>query len=440
MTANQLRAVISGPEGLKLDFKREYKLSPDPPSGTEAKLWKTFVKGQWEELMRDLLSLANGNIGTCRQPGRLIIGVDDVVGPNGSRLLFDTSKLHLTVAQILERLNCTCSPPLCDIQIERIPIDDKVITVITIPPTPYMHETTRQLRTSKGEFDAMGRLRFCKDDKSYSEHTVFLRRGDGIYPAQFSERQALAREKEIVSHQSIHHHQLPQHMDQVATADAGGDIRPGAKALSVAGVAEVLDWGWDGIKLLEEFIALDYATLDALLPSHEGSPEQWAPVFMNHPDTWRMLISGPGEIRGYWHFAPLFSDDYERAKAGQLLDSEITADRIRLFELPGRYELYFVQLCLHPRYRHPIHVRLLFRSILDLFKELTEQGVFVREICANAYTDMGRSICRSLELTRLGNHAEHGIIYAGAMSDILKSSFGTLTPTLAKLYGDADLL
>lgn len=218
---------------------------------------------------------------------------------------------------------------------------------------------------------------------------------------------------------------------------AGLDVRSEAQPLSVAGIGDVLDWGWDGVKLLKKFIELDYETLENLVATHEGSPEQWAPVFMNHPETWRMLVSGPQEIRGYWHFAPLFPNDVERARRGLLLDSEITANRVRLFELPGEYDIYFVLLCLHPRYRHPRHVRHLFRSILDVFKELTEHGIFVRDVVANAYTDAGESICRSFNLTELGKHSERGIVYGGSMRDILCSSFGALNPQLAEIYRNA---
>lgn len=221
---------------------------------------------------------------------------------------------------------------------------------------------------------------------------------------------------------------------------AGVDARPLLQPLAVAGVGDVLDWGWTGEKLLEEFIALDYATLEGLTPAHEGSPRQWAPVFMNHPETWRMLVSAPGEIRGYWHFAPLFPEDYERARTGKLLDSEITADRIRMFELPGEYEIYFVQLCMHQRFRHPAHVRQLFRSIFDVLEELGDQGIFVRQLCANAYTDIGRAICKSCNLALLCEHAEHGTIFGSPIRNVLTSQFAGLNRRLVTMYQDAQLI
>lgn len=105
----------------------------------------------------------------------------------------------------------------------------------------------------------------------------------------------------------------------------------------VADIEDITSWGWDGHRLLDELIRLDYETLEGLTVDHEGHTAQWAPVFMDHPETWRLIADAPGSIVGYWHFVPLFDADYELVKQGHLLDSQITTDRVRLFELPGWY-------------------------------------------------------------------------------------------------------
>jgi len=210
--------------------------------------------------------------------------------------------------------------------------------------------------------------------------------------------------------------------------------------VTVAGIRETLDWGWDGVRLLDAFIELDYQTLEGLTAAHEGDSAQWAPVFMNHSDTWRMLINGPQKIVGYWHFAPLFPDDYELAKKGILLDSHITPDRVRLFELPGHYQVYFVQICLHPSFRRPRYVRLLFDSVFLVLDSLSNDGVFIDEVCANAYTSVGRSLCKSFQLKYLCQHSEHGAIYAAPMKNVLSSSFGGSFADLRERYRQRGLV
>jgi hypothetical protein len=138
-----------------------------------------------------------------------------------------------------------------------------------------------------------------------------------------------------------------------------GEVVGTQSKLKVAGIDDVVQWGWDGTKLLEALIALDYETTDGLTSVHEGNPAQWGPVFMNHPETWRLITTGPRAIVGYWHWAPLFRREYELAKAGQLNDSQITVDTVQYFEFSGTYDLYFVQICMLAEHRRPHSFQLL---------------------------------------------------------------------------------
>lgn len=195
MTPEELRDIISQTEGLKLDFKREYKLSNTTPAGTDKQLWNEFIKGQWDEFIKDILALANGNVGVSHLTGQLIIGVDDVLSPDGTRSLFDTLDLQLEASQIIAAVNSACDPPIADILLERVVIDGKSICVMSIPPSPYVHETIRQLNITKGSFDGAGKLRHSEVVKTYTLRTVFIRRGESIYPATNAERIALAADK-----------------------------------------------------------------------------------------------------------------------------------------------------------------------------------------------------------------------------------------------------
>lgn len=194
------------------------------------------------------------------------------------------------------------------------------------------------------------------------------------------------------------------------------DKMPG---LELADLATVRGWGWDDQRLQSELYRLDYGTMEGLTDEHSGLVEQWGPVFSNHPDSWRLLYTRPGEVVGYWHFTSLFEDQYQDAKAGTLLDVAITADRIMAFELPGIYNIYFAGICLRDEFRRPRALQKLLRSFLEVLESLARRQVFVGEICANAFTKGGASLCRSLGMKQCATHVKHGDIYAGWLVDVL---------------------
>jgi hypothetical protein len=204
--------------------------------------------------------------------------------------------------------------------------------------------------------------------------------------------------------------------------------------VSIADVNDILNWGWDGKRLLDELISLDYKTMDGLTPEHEGQTEQWASVFMDHPDTWRLIINSNKDIVGYWHFVPLFDNYYDIAKTGNLLDSQITADKVKLFELPGSYNIYFVSICLLPQMRRTWAIRMLYLSILDVIETLSLDGVFIKEICTNAYTSSGIALCKNFGFSYIGEHVGHGKIFLKSFRELIDHDLFNNYPNLKKVY------
>lgn len=195
MTADELRELLAQSEGLKLEFKREYHLNKTPPSGVNPQDWRTLVDGQKDELIKDILALTNGNVDTADMTAYLIIGASDRKSPDDTRALFDTRSLELSAQRLLEIVNNACYPPLTDLFCELIELDGHWLTVVTIPRSPFVHETTRQLKPMSGHLDEVtGRLTI-KEKTSYTERTAFVRRHEGIYPANKDERRALAADK-----------------------------------------------------------------------------------------------------------------------------------------------------------------------------------------------------------------------------------------------------
>jgi hypothetical protein len=158
-------------------------------------MWKLYIQGQWDEFIKDIIALTNGNVGTSDEVALLVIGADDLLLTDGTRQLYDMSQLQLTTQQIIQKVNSACEPPIPNIYCEKVAIDTKILYVISIPPSPYLHETNRQLTIREGRFDGAGKLISLGKDKVYTEYTAFIRKGENISPASSNERRALETDK-----------------------------------------------------------------------------------------------------------------------------------------------------------------------------------------------------------------------------------------------------
>ena len=189
MNSEKLQQLVSQPrETAKLDFKIElYKIyAPKPTVPAEVQKWVDVREQQWAELVKDILALTNGNIGTAEETAYLIIGADDKLKQDCTPNLRDVGNVTPSRKEIYEKVNAYCQPRLPDLCCEIIQLEGKQILVISIPPSPYLHRLFKQLKTPKKEF---------------SPHTVLVRRGDGeeIYEASQEEQREIEKEKQAVS-------------------------------------------------------------------------------------------------------------------------------------------------------------------------------------------------------------------------------------------------
>jgi hypothetical protein len=171
MDSAKLRTLLYQPESPALDFKQELKI---------------YIEGKGrnrerDELRRDIISLANGNPRVAGENKYLIIGRADKPNSDGTYELLDIGDQYPTADDLLKLLAQDVYPPLNVIHSEVVEVDGKRLLVITIPPTEYVHETTKSLKTPK---------------RTYTEHTVFMRRDESIVIASASDRAALRRAKQ----------------------------------------------------------------------------------------------------------------------------------------------------------------------------------------------------------------------------------------------------
>jgi hypothetical protein len=143
-----------------LDFKRQLKLYQGNGS---------LVDKQRDELIKDLLGLANGNGQIIRKTKYLIIGADNKeFDNNGMRLLHNVDYKVPTQSELATWLKKACSPAVAGLECEEILVGGSTVFVIIVPPTFDLHETMRELITPNGNFH---------------EHTVFMRQDEHTVPA-----------------------------------------------------------------------------------------------------------------------------------------------------------------------------------------------------------------------------------------------------------------
>lgn len=170
-----LKNLINKQEGASLEFKRQwYDLENPNPKKAESD------KG---EMIKDILSLVNGNTNVAGETSYLIIGVSNEVDKNGNRELFDvTSQKPITRQRILDIVNTFCDPSIEDILCDEVSFKGKQLLLITILPSPHVHETVKRLKTAK---------------ITYDEFTVFVRHAEGVRTASTKERLALQQIKKL---------------------------------------------------------------------------------------------------------------------------------------------------------------------------------------------------------------------------------------------------
>lgn len=173
INADELQQLLQQDEHEALDFKRK-------PHSVYAND-KYLAGNSQSELVRDVVSLANGNTTAVGKTAHLIFGAEDKKGVDGKRKLYDVSDFVLSSERLMAWVNNKVAPRIPHVDCYPVRIQDKTLFVIAIPPSEFIHITTTKLQTT--------------DEKQYSPHTVFIRVKDSNESASREEENVLRRAK-----------------------------------------------------------------------------------------------------------------------------------------------------------------------------------------------------------------------------------------------------
>jgi hypothetical protein len=128
-----------------------------------------LIDKQRDELLKDILGLANGNGHITRKTKYLIVGADDKKFDSyGLRVLHSVDYKVPSRSDIAKWLASACSAAVAGLDCELVPFQGVQLYIISIPPTFNLHETSRELVTPNGTFH---------------KYTVFMRHDENTVPA-----------------------------------------------------------------------------------------------------------------------------------------------------------------------------------------------------------------------------------------------------------------
>lgn len=159
------------------------------------------------------------------------------------------------------------------------------------------------------------------------------------------------------------------------------------------------DWS----KFLDHLIDIDVRSIPNMTVEHEGTAEQWAPIFKNNPYTWKLLTFND-VIVGYWHYIPLKESVFKAAVSGDLLESDLSDDMVEFLVEAGNYRMFISMIVVEPAHRNPAATSILKESFIKEISNLARRGFFFSDICACAFSPVGIDLCNLLGMDRVGRH------------------------------------
>jgi len=207
--------------------------------------------------------------------------------------------------------------------------------------------------------------------------------------------------------------------------------------IEIVGIYELVNRGWTLESYMEEcFKFWDSITETGLMPDeHKGFVDQWVGLIKQQHDNYKILLDSHGQMIGFWDFLALFDDAFSKAKKGQLVDADLSVDIMPVM-IPGTYNIYVTSIMLKDEYRKSLAFQKLLFSIIDTIEEYALNSIFIDEVCAWAYSDSGIALSKTLGLTYITEHKEHGKVYCGRVIELLNKPFCSKFTMLKKLYLD----
>lgn len=208
-----------------------------------------------------------------------------------------------------------------------------------------------------------------------------------------------------------------------------------------------------------EYVASQLVSIDADLfssfaktnsPDWVGSEDVWSRILQSHPDTWRVWVTGNGEVLAYWMFVVPSAENFSKACLGEYPEHEITEATLESLDPGGTYKMYgpgiYVKKKLtsgNYKQMKSVLASLMMMSFIHNMNRMKHIGVTFSDVCAPVFSASGRVWAQEkFKLSRMPDlinkrYAENmgwaprsdhkGIlpaVFIGSMNDELAKSLG----------------
>ncbi len=174
---------------------------------------------------------------------------------------------------------------------------------------------------------------------------------------------------------------------------------------AISGYNSMAEQGWSLEGLVGRVLEMDAEIIPGIDQADLGTSEQWVPIFLESPWSWRLLTCGT-EVVGYWQYLCLKKAAFERIKAGHLRDGELTPEMIE-FPVPldssRDYRMYVIMIGIVPAHQNPVSEAMMLRDFTSELARLAKEGVFFSEVSVVAFSAKSAYLCRELGMRSLGN-------------------------------------
>lgn len=215
----------------------------------------------------------------------------------------------------------------------------------------------------------------------------------------------------------------PLDYEQSGSTIANDDIR-------VARLEELLAAGYTTSKVAMQLVENDYINCESLDEASEGNPQQWEQFLSEASETFCYILHN-GEIVGNWSITALDDETYERAKRGELLESEIRYEDTPQIFMPGHYNGYILAIGMLPGYRNVKNNRMLIDSLFQQIVEYKGLGIYFDRWLINAFSKDVMRLVSSLGFEPVCDHTAAGKLYELTLDGMvdLEKAFGiSITP------------